>query len=157
MKYSKSDFDKILSELKRRLQCALEEQISYEKRELGLKNVSGFSAKPAEKTIRLWADVLKHPAATILAHQCFDHDDGPERVVDTAELRVLEKEAKSICKTDSSVDHNMSKAWATVWMSYSGKTVQFDLPTVDEIISFLAVITNRVENLIARRQEISEA
>lgn len=143
-----------LSALREAVQSALEEQIFYERNEPKLRRVSGFSAKPAEKSIRLWADVLKHPAATILAHQCFDHDDGPEKVIDTAELRNLEKNAIQICKDDSSVNHNMSKAWAKVWMNYSGKTVQFDLPNVDEIIDFLVVIADRVENLIDRRQKI---
>lgn len=144
-----------LGSLREAVQNAVEEQIDYEKQVLKRTNVSGFSAKPEEKNIRLWADVLKHPAATIIAHQCFSETEEAQCTIDAAKMRLLEKEMKKIYRDDPDVDGNTSKAWVRVWKDYSGKTVQFDLPSVDEIGKFFEVIADRLQNLIDRRQEIS--
>ena len=144
-----------LGSLREAVQNAVEEQISYEKQVLKRANTPGFSAKAAEKNIRLWADVLKHPAATILAHQCFSETEEAERIIDTATMRLLEENMRKICKDDPDVDGNTSKAWGKVWRGYLGTTVQFNLPTVDEIKTFLEVIADRLQNLIDRRQRIS--
>ncbi|WP_323764610.1 hypothetical protein [Marinovum sp.] len=144
-----------LGALREAVQNAVEEQHAYEKQVLKRAGTSGFSGTPEEKNIRLWADVLKHPAATILAHQCFSETNEAERIIDTATMRCLEKKMRKICEDDLDVDGNTSKAWGKVWKDYSGATVQFNLPTVDEIKAFLEVIADRLQDLIDRRQEIS--
>lgn len=143
-----------LGALREAVQNAMEEQFSFEKNVLELQGPKGFSAEPPEKNIRLWADVLKHPAATILAHQCFSGTEGAEETIDTTKLRQLEKNAQELCRSDPCVERNMSKAWNKVWIDFAGKTVQFQLPTVEEITEFIAVSANRLEGLIDRRQTI---
>lgn len=145
-----------LSCLREAVQNAEEQQIEYEKTVLNRTGISGFNAKPAEKNIRLWADALKHPAATIVAHQCFEDKEEADLIVDTSKLRELEKQMGEICRSDPSENMNASKAWRKVWDEYSGKTVQFSLPTVDEIKAFLDATTGRLENLINRRKKIAK-
>ncbi len=144
-----------LGALREAVQTAEEEQIHFEKHVLDCAETPGFSAEPAEKNIRLWADILKHPAATIVSHQCFSNDMESEVVIDTATMRKLEKEMLGILRSDGEAAGNASKAWSKVWEKYSGKTVQFQLPTIMEVEVFLRVTADRIENLIARRVRIA--
>lgn len=141
-----------LGALREAVQNAVEEQISYEKNVLNVSSVPGFSAKPAEKNIRLWADILKHPAATIVAHQCFTNENEAEFIIDTAKMRVLESKMREIYRADVDVDCNTSKAWRKVWEKYTASTVQFTLPSVKEIELFLKITAERIQNLIDRRE-----
>lgn len=143
-----------LGSLREAVQDAEQAQIEYEEQDLELMGVSGFSAKPEEKNIRLWADILKHPAATIIAHQCFSDTDEAVCIIDTAEMRALEKKMQRLLKSDPDVDGNSSKAWRKVWKNYSGKTVQFNLPSVDEVEKFFRATAERIQKHIDRRRKL---
>lgn len=111
--------------------------------------------KGAGRCIKLWADALKHPNATIVAHQCVETFEEADTLIDSQKLEELFAEMKALNKTYPADQKSTGRAWNEVWQQYSGSVIVLALPSVTEIIAFLDELDSHLDYLIGRRKRLA--